>query len=574
MLLISCGVNKMNMNLFSRFKKLTLAACLIAPMAIADVALANNADGNVFGLYLSGRYANQTGDFKNASVVLLEAVRRQMSENGGEVTDVLYQETRDALMRAGELRGAVELLRELNVKEGSDRYSTMILALDAIKSEDWPKAEEVLGLLPKDQLSRLLKPFAMAWIEAGKGNKDRALTHLSNSGMNEGLFGYTKGQILDHVGDHEGAIRAYLEPKGFEDPARLPSLTFRAYIRSLTYIGKVKEARELTRQYLQSFTNGVALDQDLRLIMEGEKLPPLAKTPAEGLAEIYYQFGNLYAQSTNRIEILDLYRMAEFLNPNHMNIKLSIAERMERLGRLEEAVALYEQAAKSYPIYWQVDIQKSDALWSLDKKQEAYDLLEGLADERPADLQALSALGLLYNRDEDYVNMDKALDRLIGRINQPTQNHWVFYYRRGIAAERLKNWDKAEADFLKALDLSPDEPDVLNYLGYTWVDKGLHLEKAQTMLRKAVDARRNSGAIADSLGWAYYKLEKYDDAVRMLERAVSLEPTEAIIVEHLGDAYWRVGRKREARFQWNRALKWPTFETDKVAVRHKLEEGL
>lgn len=566
----------MTNNILSRLKKLTLVTALMIPMTMTgtSMAVANGENSNIFGLYLSGRYANQIGDFKNASAVLLEAVRRQMSEKNGAVTAVLYQETRDALMRAGELDGAVDLLKDLDVKEGSDRYSTMILALDAVKNEDWAKAETALGLLPQDQLSRLLKPFALAWIEAGKGNKDRALTYLNNSGMNEGLYGYAKGQILDYVGDHEGAIKAYLEPKGFEDPARLPSLTFRAYIRSLTYLGKVKEARELTRQYLQDFTNGAAIEQDLRLIMEGEKLSPLAKSPAVGLGEIIYQFGKLYAQSTNRIEILDLYRMAEFLSPDHMNIKLSIAERMERIGRLEDAVELYEKTANSYPIYWQVDIQKSDALWSLDRKKEAYDLLESLADDRPADLQALSALGLLYNRDEDYINMDKALDRLIGRINLPAQHHWIYYYRRGIAAERLENWDKAEIDFLKALELSPDEPDVLNYLGYTWVDKGLFLEKAQVMLRKAVDARRNSGAIADSLGWAYYKLEKYDEAVRMLERAVSLEPTEAIIVEHLGDAYWRIGRKREARFQWNRALKWPTFETDKVAVRQKLEEGL
>ena len=145
---------------------------------------------------------------------------------------------------------------------------------------------------------------------------------------------------------------------------------------------------------------------------------------------------------------------------------------------------------------------------------------------------------------------------------------------QGISYERLKEWPTAEKAFLKALDLSPDEPDVLNYLGYTWVDKGLHLEKAQSMLRKAVEARRNNGAIADSLGWAYYKLGKYDEAVELLERAVTLEPSEAVIVEHLGDAYWQVGRKREARFQWNRAMKWPSDEVDIDAVREKLENGL
>ncbi len=266
--------------------------------------------------------------------------------------------------------------------------------------------------------------------------------------------------------------------------------------------------------------------------------------------------------------------MAEYLNPNHLNVQISIAENFEEANRLDDAIFLYDKIAENFPRYWQVHIQKANALWSMGEKQKAYDLLNDLAEERPGDLQALSSLGRLYSIAEEYPEMAKNFDRLIGRITEPSQSDWWYYYRRGIAYERMGEWDVAEENFLEALRLSPEEPDVLNYLGYTWVDKGLNLEKAQIMLRTAVEARRTNGAIADSLGWAYFKLEKYDDAVRLLERAVYLEPTEAIIVEHLGDAYWHVGRKREARFQWNRALKWPTAEVDKDSVRKKLVQGL
>ena len=148
------------------------------------------------------------------------------------------------------------------------------------------------------------------------------------------------------------------------------------------------------------------------------------------------------------------------------------------------------------------------------------------------------------------------------------------FFGRGIVLERTKQWPKAEADMKKALDLSPEQPHVLNYLGYSWIDQGLHLEDGMKMLQRATELRPDDGAITDSVGWAFYRLGQYDKAVEWLERAAEQKGDDATIIEHLGDAYWHVGRKREARFQWERALNQKPDKDRLPVIKDKLANGL
>jgi Flp pilus assembly protein TadD len=159
-------------------------------------------------------------------------------------------------------------------------------------------------------------------------------------------------------------------------------------------------------------------------------------------------------------------------------------------------------------------------------------------------------------------------------IGTPTRANWSLFYYRGIGYERTKQWPKAEADFKKALELYPDQPSVLNYLGYSWVDQGVHLDDGMAMIKKAVDQRPDDGYIVDSLGWAHYKLGQYDDAVKQLERAVTLKPSDPTINDHLGDAYWRSGRKLEATFQWKHARDAKPEPDELEKINAKLKDGL
>ena len=151
---------------------------------------------------------------------------------------------------------------------------------------------------------------------------------------------------------------------------------------------------------------------------------------------------------------------------------------------------------------------------------------------------------------------------------------WVTYYYRGICLERSKQWSKAEADMRKALELQPEQPHVLNYLGYSWIDQGMNLEEGMKMLQRATELRPDDGAITDSVGWAFYRLGQFDKAVEWLERASEQKGDDATIIEHLGDAYWHVGRKREARFQWERALNQKPDKDRLPMIKDKLENGL
>ncbi|MDD9876982.1 MAG: tetratricopeptide repeat protein, partial [Magnetovibrio sp.] len=183
-------------------------------------------------------------------------------------------------------------------------------------------------------------------------------------------------------------------------------------------------------------------------------------------------------------------------------------------------------------------------------------------------------LGDLLRRHERWPEAIDAYAAAIERVGTLSKRNWRLLYSRGIALERAKRWPEAEKDFLKALEFEPDQPYVLNYLGYSWVDRGVHLERALEMIHNAVRRRPNDGYIIDSLGWVYYRLGNYPKAVLELERAVQIRPEDPVINDHLGDAYWRVGRELEARFQWQRSLSLDPDEKVEAEVLKKLKSGL
>jgi Flp pilus assembly protein TadD len=201
-------------------------------------------------------------------------------------------------------------------------------------------------------------------------------------------------------------------------------------------------------------------------------------------------------------------------------------------------------------------------------------VLRNMVAEDPTRIDAVFKLAGVLRMAEKYADAVLAYDEAFEQLGDLKPRHWLFFYNRGIALERSKQWGRAKADFLKALELQPEQPYVLNYLGYSWVERGKNLEQAQSMIARAVKQRGNDGYIVDSLGWVLYQVGKYKDAVKQLERAVRLRPQDPIINDHLGDAYWRVGRRQEARFQWRRSLGLEPESEHMNDTKAKLENGL
>src|SRR5215213_8781838 len=184
------------------------------------------------------------------------------------------------------------------------------------------------------------------------------------------------------------------------------------------------------------------------------------------------------------------------------------------------------------------------------------------------------AIGSIQRGRKDFADCAQVYSRGIATIANPERPNWLIFYFRGICNERAKAWDKAEADLKQALKLYPDQPHVLNYLGYSWIDQGVNLDEGMRMIRRAVEQRPDDGYIVDSLGWAYYRIHNYEEAVKQLERAVELKPEDPTINDHLGDAYWKVGRTLEAAFQWAHARDLKPEADDLKKISEKLRTGL
>nr|WP_255714109.1 tetratricopeptide repeat protein [Pelagibacterium xiamenense] len=253
---------------------------------------------------------------------------------------------------------------------------------------------------------------------------------------------------------------------------------------------------------------------------------------------------------------------------------MSLGDILSGAGRYDAANDIYAGIPEDSPLRTSALISIAENFDAQDRHEEAISRLRNIINGDPDNIEALGALGDILRYDEQWEGAAEAYSQLLEAIDGERPRDWRFYYVRGIAYERSGNWDAAETDFLHALQLNPDQPQVLNYLGYTWVDKGMNLDAALEMIQRAVEMQPRDGYIIDSLGWAYYKLGRIEDAVAELERAVSLLPNDPELNDHLGDAYWMAGRRREALFQWRIAIDVDEEGTVTTRARPKLVNGL
>jgi tetratricopeptide (TPR) repeat protein len=308
--------------------------------------------------------------------------------------------------------------------------------------------------------------------------------------------------------------------------------------------------------------------------IKSDTIPPIVANAQEGAAEVLYGIGSALGRRGDDDPGLVYLQLALYLMPDHALSLLSLADLYEQLKMPQLAIKVYERFPADSPLRRNAEIQLATDLDSLDRADEAKKRLEKLIAEQPNDLEAIMALGGIVRARKQYGECAKIYSRGIATIATPQRSNWTIYYFRGICYERDKQWDKAEADLKMALQLYPDQPNVLNYLGYSWIDQGINLDEGMKMIRRAVDQRPEDGYIVDSLGWVYYRLGDYQEAMKHLERAVELKPDDPTINDHLGDVYWRLGRTLEAVFQWSHARDLKPEPDDLAKIQEKLKSGL
>src|SRR5262249_42293687 len=311
---------------------------------------------------------------------------------------------------------------------------------------------------------------------------------------------------------------------------------------------------------------------------KGGAWPPRAEKVPAGAAEVLYGLGAALGRREEELSLanrgLAYLQLALHLEPQQVLALLSIADLHEAMKNPAAAIKVYERIPEDSVLKRNADIQLALDLDALERTDDAKKQLEKLISNRPDDLEAVLALGNILRDRKQYAECAEVYGKAIALIPKPERANWTIFYFRGICYERAKQWPKAEADLKKALDLYPDQPHVLNYLGYSWIDQGVHLDDGMRMIKRSVEQRPDDGYIVDSLGWAYYRLGNMDEAVKQLERAVELKPEDPTINDHLGDAYWRVGRVLEARFQWSHARDLKPEPEDLVKIEAKLKSGL
>jgi tetratricopeptide (TPR) repeat protein len=537
----------------------------------------NPASVNSFsGAFLAARTADVDQDYDTAITLYTKALD----------FDPANSEIRQRLMIAQLLNGnfdaGAKIAESLKNDSSVERVTTIVRALDAMRKKEFTSAEKLLKYTGPNDLDKMVNTLLIAWANAGAGKSKEALA------MIDGMKGPGWYAIFKNY--HAGAMALV---SGNVEVARSrlnAAITDReggatasdTYMRAVMALARLEAKAGNKQKALDAisvgddFANNYAPLKALRESIEkGEKPEQQVTTATEGASAVLFSIaGALNREGAE--EIVTLYlQIAHELDSKSADTLILLGGLAENLKQPDRAIEFYSKVPATSPMHRISELQLGLTLAQTGKVDEAREHLKSLLASDPKDIRSYLAYGSVLSDAKDYKamaeNYDKAVE-ILGPVAK--RGDWAVYFQRGIAYERLKDWDQAEPNFKKALELNPEQPQVLNYLGYSWVDKNLNLDEAMDMIRRAVELRPNDGYIVDSLGWAHYRLGQFDDAVVELERAIELRAGDPTINDHLGDVYWRVGRKVEAVYQWNRALIGDSDDVDKAKVTEKIANGL
>ena len=550
---------------------LGLCAAAFSPAAGRAASEAPKPGASSFGNYLAGRHAQAVREM-GAAIAFYSAVLAREPNNPD-----LLRRGFILHLAEGRVADALGLAGRMDAKDAARLgFPEFLRAADDIKNGRHAAAIKRLDALENDGLATLVVPMLRGWAEMGRGDRAAAAKALNALAGKEGMQSFLDlhGAIIaDVAGDWASAEANY--GKVIDDDGGA-SLRLTVLLGNLhERMGQTDKARTLYDAFIARNPDSHLLDPAARRIAEKAR-PPKAEIagPAAGAAEALFGVAGSLRQQNARETALLFARMALHLRPDFPPNQVLIADILENDGRFADANAVYEGIAKDSPFHRATRPRIAANLDRMDRTDEAVGRLNALAAAEAKDIEPLVQLGDILRGRKRFKEAAAAYDRAFQRIPTLDRRHWSLLYSRGIALERSDQWPRAEADFLKALEFEPEQPYVLNYLGYSWIEKRQHLERATDMIRRAVALRPNDGYIVDSLGWVHYQLGDYAGAAKELERAVELRPEDPVINDHFGDALWRVGRRIEARFQWERALSLKPEPDQIEPIKKKLLEGL
>jgi tetratricopeptide (TPR) repeat protein len=569
-------------NPFRRLTGVALgAAVLLLPAAlVAHGATADNTEISTVpsahelarmstsGSYLAARHAGTQRDAGAAAAYYRASLR------GDPKNQELLERAFLSVLAEGDVDEAIRLAEQVVKSDKTDRIARLVIGIHALKQKKYGVAKVNLTQSNRGPITDLAATLLAAWASYGAGDSKTAIDSIDKL---QGADWYAlfkdlhAGLILDLAGNKKEA------GKRLERVHKLDASAIRiteAYSSWLSRNGKKDEALTTLKAFDAQLPRHPLIVEEMASLGKDKTLPPLVSDAQAGAAEVLYGLGAALGRRGGEDLGLIYLQLALYLAPNQPLALLSLADLYEQVKNPRLAINIYERVPQSSPLRRNADIQLAVDLDAIDKTDEAKQRLQKLLKDRPTDIDAIMALGGILRGRKDFAECAQIYSKGIATIADPARPNWLIYYFRGICNERAKNWKDAEADLKQALKLYPDQPHVLNYLGYSWIDQHINLDEGMQMIRRAVEQRPDDGYIVDSLGWAHYRLGNYDEAVKNLERAVELKPDDPTINDHLGDAYAKTGRNLEAQFQWSHARDLKPEPEDLAKIKQKLATGI
>jgi len=544
-----------------------LVLALSLPLAAGTPAISQAGPQASAGAYLAARSAMAENDFPAAVDWFTQALAADPANPDLLESAIAAELAMGALDKAGALAAAME-------KAGHQSQITNLAHLASLGA-----AGDYAAILQAQDAGRKIFPMLdlliQAWAEVGVGKMSEAAVTFDKIIADPGsapLGMYHKALALAQTGDFEGAEALFSDPKA----AGVSGLR-RGIVARVQVLSQLERGPEAVALIDERF--GAVLDAGMadlrRRAAAGEPIPfDLIHDAREGLAEAFFTWATLTTQENDLLSPLLSARIAAGLRPDHVEAQLMAARLLDQMGQHDLAITAFQAVPEGDPAYVSAVLGQANAALLAGRAGQAVELLTTLSQREPKDRTVLASLGDALRADGKCDAAITAYGAAIATIVTPGPGDWPLYYRRGGCAQVVGDWAAAETDLSFGLTLAPDEPRLLNELGYAWVDRGENLDRALEMLRRAVAGAPDQGYILDSLAWAYYRLGQYDQAVAPQEAASQLMPVDPVVTDHLGDIYWAVGRVREAEYQWHRALSFKPEEKDAARIRLKLEKGL
>ena len=546
------------------FKFLPPSIFLLIILSIAGVVRAEIS----FGGYLAGRHALSTKDFDAASTYLSRAIEDDL-ENPELLNGLISVQ-----VSLGDIGAAKISSYNLDLLGVQTQLSNMVKIAIQLRNRDFDNAKQQIE--NEQGINPLLDKIVTGWAFADQGNFEDAETIFDEIGKGSSLAQFSqmqKASMLAAYGRYESALNTI---ENLEKNSNRISIDARAL--KVQLLLKLDNKEEATEYFSKIFGDGVNSDAaNLRMQVEDH---PNAYSIEEslsleaGIAYAFYAIADILKDDADPNTALLYVRLAQHLNENNQKAILLAADLLEQMGQYDLAVEEYAKISPSSSYFLSSELGRVGALRDGGKTEAALEVLYYLSREFSDIGIVHNSLGDFLRREERYSEAKIAYDRAVDIYRENNNVSWVVLYARGITHERLQEWDKAESDFRNALTINPDQANVLNYLGYSLIDRGEKLDEAMTMIEKAVSLQPESGYIVDSLAWGLFKLGQYETAIPHMEKAAELMPVDPIVTDHLGDLYWAVGRQLEAKFQWRRALSFDPELKDATRIREKLRIGL